>query len=71
MEAGEMKKVWRVCFSGVSTEGPRAYRQNLKWLVAAETAESAAQCVVKRATGEHKMVQATIWSIEFVGEMLH
>lgn len=58
-----------MCLSGVGTKEPQAYRKNLKWLVKADTAESAVQLAMKHATGEENMVQVVIWSVEFIGEL--
>ena len=56
--------------SGVSTDEPKAYRKNLKWLIEADTAESATQFTVKCAMGEKfKMVQVVIWSVQYIGEL--
>lgn len=63
-------RIWRVCLSGIGREEKQAYRKNLKWLVGAETAESAVQTAMKHATGEANMVQVTIWSVEFIGELV-
>jgi hypothetical protein len=63
-------RIWRVCLSGIGRKEPQAYRKNLKWLVGADTAESAVQLAMKYATGESEMVQVTIWSVEFIGELV-
>ena len=64
-------KIWRICLSGVGLEEPKAYRKNLKWLIEADTAESATQLTMKYAKGEtYKMVQVVIWSVEYIGELI-
>lgn len=63
-------RIWRICLSGVGRKEPQAYRKNMKWLVGADTAESAVQLAMKHATGEADMVQVTIWSVEFIGELM-
>lgn len=65
-----MVKIWRICLSGINREEKQAYRKNVKWLIAEETVEAAVQTAMKYATGKANMVQVTIWSAEFIGDLV-